>query len=87
MRRFREVPPHLFMEVGEAHYAHCNCNCRIRDCSRIWVMSADYKSEQTALKSGFLYYTMAFSMAHTPHGQIPAQMLQPMQYLSSETYS
>ncbi len=26
-------------------------------------------------------------MAHTPHGQMPEQMPQPMQYLSSEVYS
>jgi hypothetical protein len=51
------------------------------------VMSADYKSEQAAPESGFINYGIAFSMAHTPHGQIPAQIPQPMQYLSSETYS
>jgi len=30
---------------------------------------------------------MAFSIAQTPQGQMPEQMPQPMQYLSSDTYS
>jgi hypothetical protein len=69
--------------AGEAHYAHCNC-CKDKLVSAVpWRRCPEHLLQGTL----FVFYMMTFSIAHTPQGQIPAQMPQPMQYLSSETYS
>jgi len=71
--------------VGEAHYAHCNC-CIIKVCQRR-VYRGDAPEGALTNMRRVVYYKMTLSIAQTPQGQMPAQMPQPMQYFSSETYS